>query len=99
MPMEPIPEMGETLADLLKRLGGVPLERIPLRPPPGTATERDVIAARRAPERWLFELVDGVLILKPPGFAQSVLAGALGHAVWKYLDQNDLGAGFGGGVL
>src|SRR5436309_2445886 len=79
-----IPEMGDTLADLLENLGDVSPERIPLRPPPGTATERDVIAARKTPERWLFELADGVLILKPPGFAQSVLSGAVAHAVLSY---------------
>src|SRR5437870_1317101 len=32
----------KTLADVVARLGGVPLERIPARPAPGTATEADV---------------------------------------------------------
>ncbi len=51
----------ETLADLLERLGDVPLERIRISPPLGTATERDVleIAARSG---RLCELIDGVLV-------------------------------------
>jgi hypothetical protein len=35
-----------TLADLVDRLGGVPLERIRFQPPPGTATEQDVLEIR-----------------------------------------------------
>src|SRR5437879_4543891 len=56
------PPVLETLADLLEKLGDVPLDRIRLQPPPGTATEEDVIAARNAPERRLCELVEGVLV-------------------------------------
>ena len=33
----------ERFSDLLERLGGIPPERIRLRPPPGTAKEADVI--------------------------------------------------------
>jgi len=33
----------ETLADLLKRLGDIPLARIRFHPAPGTVTEQDVI--------------------------------------------------------
>lgn len=36
----------ETLADLLERLGGVPLDRIRFRPYPGTATEHDYLRLR-----------------------------------------------------
>ncbi len=40
----------ETVADLLDRLGRIPPERIRMQPPPGTATEADVLEAwpRRA---------------------------------------------------
>lgn len=93
-PGEPIPEMGRSLADLLSDLGEVPLWRIPLQPAPGTAKERDVIAARRTPERWLFELADGTLILKPPGMVQSVVAGIVGSAVLRHVHEQDLGVGF-----
>jgi hypothetical protein len=53
----------DTLADLLDRLGGVPFDRIRLRPPPGTATVQDVIRIQQE-EGKLCELVEGVL----PGF-------------------------------
>src|SRR5688500_874809 len=62
-----------TLADLQERLGHVPPERIRIKPPPGTATEQDVleIAAR---ERRMCELVEGVLVEKPMGYEESFLA-------------------------
>lgn len=63
----------ETLADLLNRLGGVPLERIRFRPSPGTATVRDVIDIQQR-EGKLYELVEGVLLEKAMGFVQSALA-------------------------
>ena len=40
----------DTLAELVERLGGVPLERIRFRPYPGTATEEDVIRIEAAGE-------------------------------------------------
>ena len=50
----------ETLADLMGRIGDVPLHRIRLFPAPGTAKVRDVIRlCDREPKR-LCELVDGV---------------------------------------
>jgi hypothetical protein len=57
----------DTLADLLDRLGGIPLDRVLFHPPPGTATEADVIAADDHEDR-LCELIDGVLVQKAPGF-------------------------------
>jgi Uma2 family endonuclease len=80
----------KTLADLRKRLGGIPLERIWFRPAPGTATEKDVIEAELRENR-LCELVDGTLVEKAVGFEESRLAVRLGYLVNTYLDQNDLG--------
>ena len=51
----------EYISELLHRLGGVPANRVRLRPTPGTATERDVLAIRDHEDR-LCELVDGVLV-------------------------------------
>jgi Uma2 family endonuclease len=68
------PEVPETVADLLERLGGIPPERVRLRPLPGTATEADVLAALEAPRKRLCELIDGVLVEKPMGYTESVLA-------------------------
>ncbi len=39
--------MFETAAELVQKLGNIPLERICFNPPPGTATERDLRAAMR----------------------------------------------------
>jgi Uma2 family endonuclease len=79
----------ETVADMLDRLG-VPPERIRLHPPPGTATEADVLASPDG-ERRLCELVDGVLVEKPMGFYESLLAGWLIRLLGRFLDQHDLG--------
>jgi Uma2 family endonuclease len=78
------------LAELLDRLGGVPLERIRFHPPPGTATIRDVVEIE-ARENRLCELVDGVLVEKPMGFTESHLAIVIGSALQKFVSENDLG--------
>jgi Uma2 family endonuclease len=78
------------LADLLDSLGGIPLERIRMQPPPGTATEDDVIAVH-AKEKRLCELVDGVLVEKPMGFDESRLAIEIGYLLVEFLRQRDLG--------
>lgn len=80
----------ETLADLLHRLGDVPLERIRFRPSPGLATEQDVIEAEARTGR-LCELVDGVLVEKAMGYYESRLAMVLGFFLETYLEGNALG--------
>lgn len=81
----------ETLAELIDRLGGIPLDRIRCRPAPGTATEQDVLAARALPERWLCELVDGVLIHKGSTLLTSTLAAYLGGALSEYAHRTGRG--------
>ena len=80
----------KTLADLRKRLGDIPLERIWYKPAPGTAKEKDVIEAE-ARENRLCELVDGTLVEKTMGFEEARLALRLGRLVDTYVDENDLG--------
>jgi Uma2 family endonuclease len=80
-----------TMADLLDSLGNIPLERIRMQPPPGTATEDDVIAIH-AKEKRLCELVDGVLVEKPMGYEESRLAIELSYMLLSFLRQHDLGA-------
>jgi Uma2 family endonuclease len=63
----------KTLADLLDRLGGIPLDRIRFRPFPGTASLQDVIDIQRQ-EGKLCELVEGVLLEKAMGYNESGLA-------------------------
>jgi len=79
-----------TVADLLERLGDIPAERIWLDPAPGTATEKDVLAAHDRENR-LCELVDGVLVEKAMGYKEAVVAGVLLHLIHSFLDEHDLG--------
>src|SRR5262249_10189907 len=60
------PPRYRTLADLLKRLGDIPPERVRLEPAPGQGTVEDVLEIH-ARERRLCELVDGVLVEKAMG--------------------------------
>ncbi|HYT94106.1 MAG TPA: Uma2 family endonuclease [Gemmataceae bacterium] len=81
----------DTLADLLHHLGDIPLERIRLRPAPGTATEQDVIAALDGPDKRLYELIDGVLVEKVMSTREALLAGVLVHYLWDFVEEDDLG--------
>jgi Uma2 family endonuclease len=80
----------DTLADLLAQLGGVAPERVRFRPPPGTATERDVLDLQVRKGR-LCELVDGVLVEKAIGFRESCLAVALITLLWSFVMHRNLG--------
>lgn len=80
----------ETLADLLERLGGVPPGRVRCRPYPGTAVEADVLT-HPGGEKRLCELVEGVLVEKPMGYYESLLAVVLIQSLGRYLEQNPLG--------
>ena len=80
----------QTLADLMERLGGVPLERIRFRPPPGTATESDVLEIRSR-ERKCCELVDGVLVEKAVGYEESILASYTVSVLGEFVRQRNLG--------
>ena len=81
----------DNLAELMEQLGGVPLERIRMRPPPGTATEKDVLAAEREPRKRLCELIDGVLVEKATGIRESSLAAFLAHLIHVFLDEDPRG--------
>ncbi len=89
-PMRDVPDH-QTIADLLKRLGGVSAARVRLQPSPGTATERDVVAVHDRENR-LFELVDGTLVEKVMGFDESRFAVLLATYLVNYLERHDLGA-------
>ncbi len=85
----------ETVADVLKRLGGIPASRVRWHPSPGTATERDLIAIVDGPDKRLCELVDGSLVEKAVGQYESRVAVILAHFIETYLDTHDLGVCFG----
>jgi Uma2 family endonuclease len=84
-----------TMAEVVEKLGGVPLERILLRPPIGTARKKDVVTALEAPDKRLCELVDGILVEKALGAEESNLAGRVLQHLNNYLDEHDLGMTFG----
>lgn len=79
-----------TFADLQRRLGDVAPERIRMQPAPGTATKADVVRATGA-----CELVDGVLVEKAVGAAESSLAGFLFSALLAFVAPRRLGRLFG----
>jgi Uma2 family endonuclease len=79
-----------TVADMQEHLGGIPLERILIVPPPGTATVDDVERIRNATGR-ICELVDGTLVEKAVGYFESRLAAVLIHFIERFLDTARLG--------
>ena len=81
----------ETFAEMWERLGNVPLNRIRMFPPPGTATVEDVERLCNREPKCLCELVDGVLVEKAMGHVESRLAARLIHILGGYLDDHDLG--------
>ena len=77
----------DTVADLLHRLGDIPPERILMRPPPGTATEKDVIESLEAPRKRICELVEGVLVEKPMGAGEALYAPVI-LRLWRRLPRS-----------
>ena len=83
-----------TVGDLLVQLGDIPAQRVRLKPVPGTATERDVIAVE-ARENRLCELVDGVLVEKVMAYYESRVASLISHFMEDFLEEHDLGIAAG----
>ena len=63
-----------TVADLYRRFGPIPFDRIRHDPPPGSGTVDDVVRLNDHENR-LYELVDGILVEKTVGIGESILAG------------------------
>lgn len=80
----------ETFADLLHRLGDIPAARVRLRPAPGTATAKDVLAIH-AKAGLLCELVDGTLVEKAMGFKACCLGAALLSYLLDFVNSRNLG--------
>jgi Uma2 family endonuclease len=76
-----------SLAEVVRALGDVPLERIRATPAPGTATEEDLQNAGKP----TCELIDGVLVEKAVGDRESLLAVYIGHKISNYVEPDDLG--------
>ena len=79
-----------TLADLQAHLGDIPTERIRMFPPPGYATEQELIRLQETKEA-LCELVDGVLVEKAVGAYESQLAMLIAYHLLDYVKANRIG--------
>jgi Uma2 family endonuclease len=82
------------IADVQAYLGGIPAYRIRLQPPPGEATEEDVLAIKGR-EGVSCELIDGILVEKDMAAYESRIAMVLGHFFESLLDDDDLGVVLG----
>ncbi len=89
---------GWTAVDLVERFGDIPLSRIVRDPPPGTATEQDVIDLDGHQDR-LCELVDGTLVEKTVGAYESYVACVLIRLLGNFTAENNLGIVLGEGGM
>ena len=80
----------ENVAQLLEQLGDVDPARIRLNPPPGKATEKNLLELHGRTDR-LYELVDGVLVEKVMGYLEGTLAVWLSFLLQMFLEENNLG--------
>jgi Uma2 family endonuclease len=81
----------ETLADVVERLGDVPLDRILWTPRPGTATEADALRLAAGHPKRLVELVDGILVEKAMGYREGLLAASLMAYIVGFVRSRNLG--------
>ena len=83
-----------TASEVLARFGDIPIARIRTTPPPGEATESDVIELHERHDR-LFELIDGTLVEKAMGWKESELAIIIARLLGNFVSANHLGKVFG----
>ena len=79
-----------TLADVQRHLGDVPAARIIANPAPGTATEEDIFQLGQD-TGLACELIDGILVAKPMGAFESILASVLNYLLMAYLENDPIG--------
>jgi len=84
-----------TLADLQEFLGHIPSRRIRLNPPPGLATEQDLLDIHQREGR-ICELIDGVLVEKAVATFEARLAGVLIFFIEAHPGSAKLGAALPG---
>lgn len=84
-----------TIADLLRRLGDIPPERVRLEPTPGTATEADAVRFSEKDDT-LYELVDGTLVEKAMGWGELTIEGWLYGIIFNHLQEHDIGKAYPG---
>lgn len=81
----------DTLADVIDRLGGVPLDRILWAPRPGTATEADQLRLVDGEPKRLVELIDGILVEKGMGNREALFASTLNLYLMGFVRSRNLG--------
>jgi Uma2 family endonuclease len=79
-----------TVADLYRRFGPIPFERIRQDPPPGQGTVDDVNRLNDHEDR-LYELVDGILVEKTIGLQESIIAGKILTLLNNFVEPRELG--------
>ena len=79
-----------TAADLVERFGPIPLRRIRSEPPPGTATEEDLLQIHDKEKRCC-ELVDGILVEKDVSAIASLIAIRIAKLLATFVDERGLG--------
>jgi Uma2 family endonuclease len=82
----------ENVAQLLRRLGNIPAFRLRLQPPPGTATERDLVRHNESKHKTaICELVDGTLVEKAMGWVESAIAVLISTSLSNFVRPRKLG--------
>jgi Uma2 family endonuclease len=79
-----------TVADLHRKFGPIPFERIRQDPPPGCGTVADVDRLNNHEDR-LYELVHGILVEKPMGFEESYIGGTIFKLLRDFADAHRSG--------
>ncbi len=79
-----------TFADFWAHLGDIPPERILMVPPPGAATENDVLEVERR-TGMPCELIDGTLVEKAMGYFESFIAVRIIQSLAVFVDAHGLG--------
>ncbi len=86
-------DLPRTLSFVLHELGDISASRVLMDPAPGTATESDLLnyieGAGR--EKLVVELCKGILLVKPMGYEESILAGELFAMLHAYVRPRRLG--------
>jgi Uma2 family endonuclease len=86
------PVRPDSVADLLRRLGRIPAARVRLQPPPGTATERDLVRNNESKLKTaICELVDGTLVEKAMGWNESEIAAFICYAILSFTRPRKFG--------
>jgi Uma2 family endonuclease len=89
----------KNVAELVEHLGNVPLERIRMKPLPGTATEKDALATEREPRKTRCELIDGVLVEKVIELVDALVEMNVIRYLVDFVEENNLGVTLGLGCM